>query len=150
MFKKLTTMLVMLAFLNTQTYAKAVQLEAEKDIGNIISLVSQGAGSSEIMDEALSSVIEAKRAGVTEKEYVEMISKKLSLELSEEEVAESIADMKADHSKERLTQLAEELAEINESGRVVAVLLTFLISSLLLVGFFFMIADVSGYPVTRG
>jgi hypothetical protein len=147
--KKFISVFVIIAFTHSQTFAMEKNFEAQVELSDLIATVSNGASSDQIIEKAKNSALEAHNKGVSEQEFLKSVSDKMALELTDEEITESIADMRQDHSKDRLLELAGELENINSEEKVVAVLLTFVIASLLLVGVFFLLADILDLEVKR-
>ena len=142
--RKIISILTVMTFGNTNTFAMEKQYEAHVELASLISIVNAGAAGDEILETARNSALAAHKQGISEKQFLNSISEELALELTDEEITASINDMRDDHSPERLALLAMDLENTNANSgqRVLGVLLTFLISTLLLVGVFFLLADI--------
>lgn len=142
--KKFITCLTAFIFLSSQTFGNTKNLKTTIDVADIVSTLSSGQNTSDVYNTVSSHVMEAIQSGTTEKEFVQSISNQMSLDLSQDEINETIQDMRADHSKERLMNLASDITEQKDGQRVVGVLITFVIMSALLIGMFFLLAHIIG------
>jgi Ca2+-binding EF-hand superfamily protein len=131
----------MFLFLQTQTYALASTSALDNSFSKMASQITQGKMTSQnIIDEAHRMVGDAKKSGVTEKEFLTSMSKKLSLNMSEDDVEKTIADLRANPSSAKIQDLASALEKTQSDDKVLMVLLTFALLSALWIGIFFILA----------
>jgi hypothetical protein len=132
----------MFLFLQAQTSALASQSGLETSFSRMASEISQGKMTSQnIIDEAQRLVGDAKQSGVTEKEFLTTMSKKLSLNMSDEDVEKTIADLRERPSSAKINELAAALEKNQSEDKFLMVLLTFALLSALWIGIFFILAD---------
>ena len=133
MLKKLTAITTILALLSGQAFASTKKLEIEIKLNNIATQVAEGTSKADLIESSKEVVDSAKENGIDKKEFVEIISEKLRLDLSEDEINETIADVEADNSEERVEELASMLTESADEQQLFS--LTFVLLLFLL--FFF-------------
>lgn len=140
--KKIFSAFLMFLFLQTQTFAFASQPALETSFSKMASEITQGKMTgNEIIDNAQRIVSDAKSAGVTEKEFLSAMSKKMALNMSDEDVEKTIADLRAHPSTSKIQDIASALEKTNKEDKFLMVLLTFALLSALWIGIFFILAD---------
>lgn len=149
--KKLIATLLVFLFLQVQSFARAnptgATSQLETSFSQMAAQVSQGSlKSQEIIDQAKQIVGEAKASGVSEHEFISVMSKKLSLNMSDSDVEKTIADLKANPSQAKIQDLAQQLEKAQSGDKFLMVLLTFAIMSAIMIGIFFLLAD-PNFPV---
>ncbi len=142
MFRKFVALIVTSLLLPTQSFAREQQVSLKSGFNQLASeVIENSLSASEIMDRSKELAVRAKASGLTEQELLKSLNDKLSLQLSPEEIESSIHDLRTNPSEEKLEKIAQEIVDNQNGDKVFMVLLTFALMSLLLVGFFFMIAD---------
>ncbi|MBM3383274.1 MAG: hypothetical protein FJY29_12690 [Betaproteobacteria bacterium] len=145
--KRIFSVLLVLFFLQTQSYARANTHGFKNDFNQLAHEIMDGQmKADEIVSKAKNLVSTARSSGVSETELLKTLSEKMSLNMSEEEIASSIADLRSNPSEIKVQQLAKQIEQNQTGDKVFMVLLTFALMSLLMVGIFFLIADPS-YPI---
>lgn len=146
MFKKFVALMVTALLLPTQSFAREQQISLKSGFNQLASeVVEDGLTAHEIMERSKVLVLQAKANGLTEQELLKSLNDKLSLQLSPEEIESSVHDLRTNPSMEKLEKIAQDIVDNQNGDKVFMVLLTFALMSLLLVGFFFLIAD-THYP----
>jgi hypothetical protein len=146
MLNKIIALIVVSLLLPTQSFARAQQSQLNVNFNQLASeVMEQKLSADEILNRSRELVQNAKTQGLTEEELLSTLNNRLSLQLSPEEIQSSIADLRANPSEDKLQKIAQDIANNQTGDKVFMVLLTFALMSLLLVGFFFLIAD-THYP----
>ncbi|MEY3900827.1 MAG: hypothetical protein RL189_133 [Pseudomonadota bacterium] len=140
--KKLFAALLVFFFLQTQNVARANPAGLDVSFAQMASEVTQGKlSSTEIVSKAKQAVSSARASGMTEEQFVAHLSKKLALNMSDEDVRQTVEDLRANHSPSKISELAESLRNTQKDDKVLMVLLTFALLSALWIGIFFILAD---------
>ncbi|MEN9808448.1 MAG: hypothetical protein RLZZ488_15 [Pseudomonadota bacterium] len=140
--KKLIAALLVFFFLQTQNVARANPAGLDVSFAQLASEVTQGKlSSAEIISKSKQVVGSARASGMTEEQFVAHLSKKLALNMSEEDVLKTVEDLRADHSPTKISELAESLRNTQKDDKVLMVLLTFALLTALMLGIFFILAD---------
>lgn len=147
MLRKLVALVVVMLLLPTQSFAREQQFNLKLNFNHLASeVIESQLDANEILMRSKTLATQAKAQGLTENDLLNTLNDKLSLQLSPEEIEASIQDLRANPSEEKLQKIAQDIVDNQTGDKVFMVLLTFALMSLLLVGFFFLIAD-PHYPL---
>lgn len=144
--KKIVATLLVFLFVQVQSFARAnptgATSQLETSFSQMAAQVTQGSlKSQQIIDQAKQIVVEAKAAGISEQEFISVMSKKLSLNMSDADVEQTITDLKSNPTQAKIQDLAEQLEKAQSGDKFLMVLLTFALMSALMIGIFLLIAD---------
>ncbi|MEY3902204.1 MAG: hypothetical protein RL189_1510 [Pseudomonadota bacterium] len=131
--RKIIAALLIFFLVQNQSIARANTANLDNAFAQMVSEISQGKLSpDEIVGSATQAVRSAKAAGMSEEELVSYISKKLALNMSDEDVQKAIEDMRSDHSPAKISQLAESLRNTPKSTEsiVLVIMVSFLLGVL--------------------
>ncbi len=140
--KRLFSALLVLFFLQTQSYARANTPALKTDFNQLAHEIIEGQINAEsIVAKARKIVVAARASGMSEEEFLNTLSEKMSLNMSKEQISSSVAELRAAPSETKVQQLAQQLEQNRSGDKVFMVLLTFALMSLLMVGIFFLLTD---------
>ena len=122
-------MITIFCLLSGQVFAKNKKLEIELKINNLVTSVSNGIDRNTLMTESQEVIDSAKDKDLSQRDFVEVVSEKLGLELSQDELDETIADLQDVDSEQTMTELADTLTGETGTNRLIfaGILLIFLL-----------------------
>ena len=142
MYRKLVALVITVFLLPTQSFAREQQVSLKSGFNLLASeVIESGLSAREIMERSKLLAQQARDEGVSEDALLKTLNDKLALQLTPEEIERSVSDLRANPSEEKLEKIAQDIVDNQNGDKVFMVLLTFALMSLLLVGFFFLIAD---------
>ena len=101
----------------------------ELKINNLVTSVSNGIDRNTLMTESQEVIDSAKEKDLSQRDFVEVVSEKLGLELSQDEIDETIADLQDVDAEQTMTELADTLTGETGTNRLIfaGILLIFLL-----------------------
>ncbi|MEY2988778.1 MAG: hypothetical protein RJB13_2299 [Pseudomonadota bacterium] len=142
MYRKIVALVITALLLPTQSFAREQQVSLKSGFNALASeVIEDGLNAHEIMERSKQLAKQARAEGMNESSLLKSLNDKLSLQLSPEEIERSVRDLRTNPTEEKLEKIAQDIVDNQNGDKVFMVLLTFALMSLLLVGFFFLIAD---------
>jgi hypothetical protein len=126
MFKKIVCMLTTLALLNGQVFAKTKHLELELKLDNLITKVSDGISKEQLMNQAKDISKTANEKNMDKRDLVKVLSDKLDLDLTDQEIDETLEDVAHDSSAETIDDLAQSISDGTQGDRLLIALVLLL------------------------
>ncbi len=140
--KRFFSALLVLFFLQTQSYARANTHALNTEFNQLAHGIIDGQMNAEsIVSHAKKIVSQARASGVSEEQFLGALSEKMSLNMSKEKIAASIEEMRSNPSEAKVEEIAKQLENNRSGDKVFMVLLTFALMSMLMIGIFFLLVD---------
>ncbi|NBW81100.1 hypothetical protein EBR21_05035 [bacterium] len=135
--KRIFSFLLILCLVQTQAWARSKQDVFEPSFSNLVRTIANGGlNQDEIIEQAKKYADEIRDSGASEKEFVQFISEKLSLNMSEDEVSRTIDEARANPSIEKINSLAKQISEVKSGDKEGAIFLIIIIPLVALLSFY--------------